>query len=301
LANLRAIKVAAFQDLPTVLLRELHAGAKLSAAAAATEVRVPPGPNVRVRVLQPSTQHETSTFPLDAASFAVCGTRVEGPAALHDVALNGVSATAGDILLRLDRRDRFTGIFMPELEVLACCHRLANVSAIAFDTELDKALGRCCSTSFFLLVTTARVVVDFDAPISDAEEDENCAGGSGSDAAPASGLHTRSMMVRYRRISLWWWGRRSHVTLQWGVVQVMAADVQVGLRRDNITGCCLAVPPFSAALAAYPVADTALCWQDICVAYCGESREAVRKPMPYPDLKHNPSRASESSGPLGGD
>ena len=178
-ANFRAIKVAAFKDLDSVLLSELHAGAKLSAAAAVTHVRVPPGPDVGVRVLHLTTQCNTATFAVNAGRFDVVGTPAEGPAGLRDVALNGLSASAGDIFLRLDRRDRATGDFLPELEVLACRHCVSNVNAEVFDMELQKALGRRCSTSFFLFVTSARVDVDLGAPISGTAEDaQSGVGGS---------------------------------------------------------------------------------------------------------------------------
>lgn len=188
-ANFRAIKVAAFQDMAQVSLSELHAGAKLSAVAAATVVRVPSGPNVAVRVLHPTTRYSTATFRLDANSFDVIGRVDEEPAALRDVVLNGVSASAGDIFLRLDRLERSSGKFIPELEVLACRHRQADVNAMAFDEELYKAFGDRRSTSFFLFVTSARVQVDLGA--ADLAKSEGDGHGSAS-----AGYQTRSFSVR---------------------------------------------------------------------------------------------------------
>lgn len=188
-ANFRAIKVSAFRDMPSVLLSDLHAGARLSAAAAATKVRVPPGHGIAARVLHPTTRYSTATLLLDAHRLGVTG--MEGAAALHDVVINGASASAGDIFLRLDRLDRSSGDFIPELEVLACRHRKENVNAVAFDSELQKALGDRRSTSVFLFVTTALVHVDFGAPESSLSEG---AGGGGV----LSEHQTRSVSVRSR-------------------------------------------------------------------------------------------------------
>ena len=172
-----------------VLMSELHAGAKLSAVAAATVVRVPSGPNVAVRVLHPTTRYSIATFPLDANSFDVTGGYDEAPAALRDVVLNGVSASAGDIFLRLDRLERSSGEFIPELEVLACRHRQADVNATAFDEELQQALGDRRSTSFFLFVTSARVHFDFGAADL-AKPEGGCLGGA------STGYQTGSVSVR---------------------------------------------------------------------------------------------------------
>ena len=117
-----------------------------------TVVRVPPGPDVGVRVLRPTTQYSTAEFPLDAHRLGVTGREGEGAGALCDVVLNGASASAGDIFLRLDRLERASGEFIPELEVMACRHRKENVSAAAFDDELQKALGERRSSSFFLFL-----------------------------------------------------------------------------------------------------------------------------------------------------
>ena len=186
-ANFRAIKVAAFQDMASVLLSELHAGAQLSADAAATAVRVPPGPGGGVRVIHSTVQYSTATLPLDAHSLGV----TDASAALQDVVLNGASASAGDIFLRLDRLERSSGLFAPALEVMACRHRRENVNAMAFDCELDKAIGDRRSTSFFLFVTSARVIVDFGA--SSAAQLEQSDGSGGGVAA--SERQTRSVAV----------------------------------------------------------------------------------------------------------
>ena len=175
--------------MASVPLSELHAGAKLSTFAAAAVVRVPPGPATTVSVLHPRTQYCTATFPIDAHNFAVTGREDEGPAGLLDVVLNGASASAGDIFLRLDRHDKRLGDFVPELEVLACRHCLADVNAMAFDHELQKALGDRRSSSFFLFVTSAYVHVDLDVP-----EIDELAGEGGGGAS--SGPQTRSVSVR---------------------------------------------------------------------------------------------------------
>lgn len=188
-ANFRAVKVAAFRGMASVPLSELHAGARLSAAAAATEVRVPPSPDVGVHVLHPTTQYSTATLPLNAHRLDVVGRAGEGHAALCDVVLNGASATAGDIFLRLDRLDRSSGEFVPELEVLACRHCQRDANAAAFDAELDKALGDRSSTSFFLFVTSARMCVDLGSPELVPPE---VVGSGGA----ASGYATRSVAVR---------------------------------------------------------------------------------------------------------
>jgi hypothetical protein len=77
--------------------------------------------------------------------------------------------------------------------------------------------------------------------------------------------------------------RRSHVTLQWGTVQVMAADVH--------TSPAVATPfPLSLLPVLWlhtPLPILFLYWLGICVAY-GGSRGADRKPMPYPDTSTPP-------------
>ena len=198
-ANFRAIKVAAFQDMASVPLSVLHEGAILSAAAAAADVRVPLGPSAHlaVRVQRPTTRFDTATFALEADSFGVPG------CALRDVVLNGVSASAGDIFLRLDRLDRSSGKFVPELEVLACRNCQKDMNAAAFDCELHKALGDRCSTSFFLFVTSARVNVDFGSPRPELERLPD-SDGSGGETVGGAGLGptTRRITVRILGISL---------------------------------------------------------------------------------------------------
>ena len=111
-------------------------------------------------MLTPTTKYKTATFPLEQRKFDVVGNASQGPAALCDVVLNGISASAGDIFLRLDRLERPSGEFIPELEVLACRHREDIVNATDFDAEMRKAMGARVSTSFFLFMATSRVIVD---------------------------------------------------------------------------------------------------------------------------------------------
>ena len=170
-ANFRAIKVAAFRDKADVLLSELHTGATLSAAAANTRVRVPIISDAAcdVRIIHSIRRCQTSAVQLDSGTgtFKVDGRKVEGRAgegiaSSTDVVLNGISASAGDIFLRLDLADRDSSNFIPVLEVIACRRRTRPVNALDFDTELEKALGAGTKTmfSFFLFVSTSRVNVD---------------------------------------------------------------------------------------------------------------------------------------------
>jgi len=190
-AAIRAIKVAAFRDKGNVSLCEMHAGAKLSAAARTTSVRVPADSHADIRVIHAKKRCNTATIQLGPDTFVVDGQNVEGRAdeglaAKADVVLNGISASAGDIFLRIDRDDRASSRFVPELEVIACRHRATTVNALDFDSERSKALGDRSTTSFFLFVSTSCVDVD----LGDFDPGEPNFSGE------AAGVVTRSMKVR---------------------------------------------------------------------------------------------------------